>query len=167
MAWTSCSSYASVGRFFKEFREAPHRSEQAKSFVDRLCEHILRWFAIAAVDNLKTDWTSCIAMNGGGNLVNAASFVGHLIECGVLSHDLVRRHLVKPLMAHYQADGKDGGENIRANAINNLFSAAGNTLLRGLLEPEDVQVCFAALDRHNAGKLQVRCATHSNVSRQI
>ena len=38
MAWFCFDSYASIARFFKEFREASHRSEQARSFVDELCE---------------------------------------------------------------------------------------------------------------------------------
>jgi hypothetical protein len=58
----------------------------------------------------------------------------------LLSHDLVRRHLVKPLVAHH-------GYNIhRARAIYQLFVAAGKTLFQGLLEPEDVKVCFETLD---------------------
>ena len=64
---------------------------------------------------------------------------------------------------------------VRAGAIYQLFIVAGNTLLRGLLEPEDVQVCFETLNAQisfggiaglNARKLQIRCATHSNASRR-
>ena len=156
MAWEQGESFASVGRFLKEFLDAPHRSEQARSFVVKLCEHVLRWFAIAAVeDSYTTVYT--IASGGGPGLVRAASFVGYLVEWGLLSHKLVQRHLVKPLTAHHDKS------NHRANAICQLFLAAGSTLLRGLLEPEDVQVCFDTLDAGNvaglnAAKLKVRCA---------
>ena len=42
-AWESVGSFASVARFLKEFRDAPHRSEQARTFVTQLCIHVLRW----------------------------------------------------------------------------------------------------------------------------
>ena len=173
VAWDQGGSYASVGRFLKGFHDAPHRSEQARSFVDKLCEYVLRWFAIAAADDLLSGWGNSVASNSGwGGFVRAASFVGHLIECGVLGHDLVRRHLVKPLITHHHTD-PNGAKSTRASAIYQLFAAAGNTLLHGLLEPEDVQACFEILNAHislggiaglDAGKLQVRYATNSNVS---
>ena len=172
VAWESSNS-ANVARFLKEFRDAPHRSEQARPFVDKLCEHVLRWFAIASVEELSG--YSCydphaVARCGGEGFLRAALFVGHFIEQGLVCHELVRRHLVRPLIAHKQNDINV----FRAGAIYQLFVAAGNTLLRGLLGPEDVQVCFETLNAQmsHLGKivtldtvrLQVRCATHSNFS---
>ena len=166
-AWDSCSSSANVARFFKEFRNTPHRSERARSLVDKLCEHILRWFAIAAAEDFHIGNFGTIAVdNGGRGLMHAASIVGHLIECGMLGHDLVRRHLIKPLIAHHV-------DIFRASAIYHLFLAAGNTLLCGLLEPEDVKICFEALNAqavplankfslYTAGKLPVRRIIHSH-----
>ena len=173
MAWDSFN-YASVARFLKEFRDAPHRSEQARSFVDKLCEHVIRWFAIASVEDpieYNVYRTDKVAIHGGDGFVCAASFVGHLIESGMLDHELVRRHLVKPLTAHHH--GGQGDNNFfRVRAIYQLFIAAGNTLLRGLLEPEDVEGCFKTLNiwMDSIGKqlgapitekLKVRCVTHS------
>ena len=140
VAWDQCSSYTSAVRFLKEFRDAPHRSEQARSFVDKLWEHVLRWFAIAAAEDLSffSD-NSDITSGGGKGFIRAASFVGYLIECGVLGRDLVQRHLVKPLIAHRDVNV------FRAGAIYQLFYVAGNLLLRGFIEPEDVKVCFETL----------------------
>ena len=144
VAWEDGGSYASVGRFLKEFRDAPHSSEQARSFVTQLCPRVLRWFAIASVENLSTGrYNSTIASGGGNGFIRAASFIGHLIGCGLLSHELVRQHLIKPLIDH--RDGA-GGESVRANAIYQLFIAAGSTLFQGLLEPEDIQLSFEKLD---------------------
>jgi len=140
VAWDQGGSYASVGRFFKEFYDAPHRSEQARSFVDELCEYVLRWFAIAAAEDSYTGTITSVASGGGSGFARAASFVGYLVEWGLLSHELARQHLIKPLIAH------DDNNHNRANATHQLFHTAGNTLLRGLLEPEDVQACFKALD---------------------
>jgi hypothetical protein len=67
VAWDYSGSYADVGRFLKEFRDAPHRSEQARSFVDQLCSHVLRWFAIASVEDLRADSDARVrGFNGGG-----------------------------------------------------------------------------------------------------
>ena len=174
VAWDGCDSYASAGRFLKEFRDAPRRSEEARSFVDKLCEHTLRWFAIASVEDLEAS-DRCdvradkVAIRGGESFVYAASFVGHLIEWGLLSHELVRRHLVKPLITHHYVN-QDSVNVFRAGAIYRLFVAAGTTLLQGLLEPEDVQVCFETLNAQislggitglSEGKLQVRRAVRS------
>ena len=166
MAWDQDGSYASVGRFLKEFYNAPRRSEQARSFVDKLCEYVLRWFAIAAVEDLWMGYTSSspsVANGGGEGFVRAASFVGHVIECDVLNQDLVRQYLIKSLTAHQYTKHRGSHEIVRAIAISRLFIAAGNTLLRGLLEPEDVEVCFNTLNACvgafvglEAGKLQVR-----------
>jgi len=159
VAWDQGGSYVSVGRFLKEFYDAPHRFERARSFVNRLCEHVLRWFATAAAEDSLSGNIHSIASGGGSGFMRAASFVGYLIERGLLSHDLVRQHLVKPLISHHDDN------NYRINAIYQLFLAAGGTLLRGLLESEDVQVCLEILTTHMAflgriggadqGKLQV------------
>ena len=54
-------------------------------------------------------------------------------------------------------------------AIYQLLVTAGNTLLQGLLGPEDVQACFETLGSgagFDAEKLQVRsCATRSSALR--
>ena len=171
VAWEALN-YTSATRFLKEFRDAPHRSEQARPFVDKLCEYILRWFAIASVENLSTYRSynpNAVARGGGEGFIHAASFIGHLIEWGLLSHHLVQRHLIKPLIAHNQSNINDFG----VGAIYQLFAVAGNTLLRGLLEPEDVQTCLNALNLQilariiagfDAAKIKVRCASHSNSS---
>ena len=146
LAWCECSR-SDVSRFLKEFRDAPHRSEQARSFVDGLCDHVLLWFAVASAENLPANTVSGeVQMSGGIGFICAASFVGHLIECELLAHDLVRRRLIKPLIAHHYANERDTAGSANANAIYQLFVIAGNTLLQGLLEPEDVQVCFGTLD---------------------
>ena len=168
MAWDQGGSYVDVGRFLKEFRDAPHRSEQARSFVDKLCEHVLRWFAIASVQSLpmdlgRTAGPLSVAIHGGRGFIRAASFVGRLIEQDLLSHELVRRHLVKPLITHHYTSSNSIREAIRVEAIYQLFVSAGNILLCGFLEPEDMQISFDTLDAHagantvlDAGKLQVR-----------
>lgn len=173
MAWDVGIPFANVARFLKEFSDAPHRSERARSFVGGLCEYVLRWFAIASVGDLPTspsNYSSSVASGGGSGFVGAASFVGHLIEWGLLSHELVRLHLVKPLIAHHYSDDVDDGRYIRNMAIYQPFIAAGNTLLQGLLEPEDVQACFKTLDAKislqgvvgpDAARVNVRrCSTH-------
>ena len=177
-AWDSFN-YASVAWFLKEFRDAPHRSEQARSFVDKLCEHVIRWFAIASVEDpiaYNVYRIDKVAINGGEGFVCAASFVGHLIENGILGHELVRRHLVKPLTAHHHG-GRVDDNVFRGSAIYQLFIAAGNTLLRGLLEPEDVKACFETLNAQITplwnqfslsigGKLQVWRVIYSSSSLQ-
>ena len=147
VAWEGGNSRsARVGRFLKEFYDAPHRSEKARSFVSLLCLYILRWFAIASSENLHLSSQGLVSIHGAG-FVKAASFVGHLIESGLLGHELVQRHLIKPLTNHQDHD-KDinAAGAVRARAIYELFLAAGNTLLRGILEPDDVQACFDILD---------------------
>ena len=171
VAWEDGGSYASLGRFLKEFHDAPHRSGQARSFVTELCSHVLRWFAIASVENLSTGrYNSTIASGGGNGFIRAASFIGHLIGCGLLSHELVRQHLIKPLIDH--RDGA-GGESVRTNAIYQLFIAAGNTLFQGLFEAEDIRVCFEMLDaqstagkiaEYDAARAEVWCIVHNKAS---
>ena len=171
VAWnTNSRSFESVGKFLKEFYDAPHRSDQARTFVTRMCSHVLRWFAIASVEGVwNTNWGDGWLTSGGGpGFIRAASFVGYLIEWGLLSHELVQRHLTKPLTNYYGNDcrGQEYSGAIRAAAVYELFTAAGNTLLQGLLEPDDVQACFSLLDTCNrqtrqfdAAKIQVQNAT--------
>jgi len=159
VAWDQGGSHPSVARFLKEFHGAPHRSGQARFFVDKLCEHVLRWFAIASVEDMSWN-SSFVARSGGSGFVRVASFVGQLIDRDMLPHDLVQRHLVKPLIAHHHTD-TDCTKSIRSNAIYQLFITAGSTLLCGPLEPGDVQACFDMLNACipfglTGGKLQVR-----------
>ena len=162
VAWENLSSHSDISRFLKEFRDAPHRSEPMRSFVDQLCLYVLRWFAIAAVD---APYYGLVGSGGWDGFACAASFVGHLIERGLFSHDLVQRHLIKPLVAHH------GYDFTRARAIYQLFIITGKSLLEGLLEPGDVQVCFETLDTEtsrtgivgfDAARLNVRCDSRLN-----
>ena len=173
VAWTSGGPYSNVGRFFKEFRDAPHRSEQARSFVTQLCSHVLRWFAIASVESdlSMTPYNGGPISSGGGNgFVRAASFVGHLIEYGLLRQDLVRRHLIKPLINHFEEDPRYVRDLVWASAIYQLFIIAGNALVQGLLEPEDVRLSFETLDAqirivnivgYNAARIKVWWTAHA------
>jgi hypothetical protein len=122
-----------------------------KSFIDELCLHILWWFVIAATEGLPASQDNSTVTSGGREgFACAALFVGHLIECGLLSHNLVRRHLIKPLIAHH------GYNYYRANTIYQLFVVAGKTLLQGLLEPGDVRACFEILDTLTVSQISHR-----------
>jgi len=180
VAWSYRLTNSHISRFLKEFRDAPHRSEQARSFVDGLCLYVIRWFAVASAEEIWEDWSRGLVSNGGvPGFLRAAGFVGHLIECGLLSRELVQRHIIKPLTNHYYNQDNFGKQAIKANAIYMLFVAAGNTLLQGLLEPEDVQVCFEKLqtwvtlgyikrlDIFNAAMLSVRSDSHLDVSHLV
>lgn len=176
--WNGCSS--TVARFLKEFRDAPHSSQQARSFVDKLCSHILRWFAAGSAENLTTSSidqhrTYEVAVGGGNGFLRLASFVGSLVGQGLFGHELVRRHLVKPLIAHHYTDRDDAERSVRAIAIYYLLAAAGNTLVQGLLDPSDVQACFKALDTKisleglsscgpDATRINVRCSLCPNLT---
>ena len=148
VAWDDGGPFSSIGRFLKEFNDAPHRSEQARSFVTQLPPYVLQWFAIASVEDLWTNSSSSlISKNGGPGFIRAASFIGSLIGWDLLNHELVRQHLTKPLTNHYDNhDHPCSAEATRANAIYQLFTAAGDNLLQGLIEAEDVQVCFNILN---------------------
>ena len=151
VAWDNGGSFSVVGRFLKEFNDAPHRSEQAKSFVIQLPPYVLQWFAIASAEDLWLPSSDgLIPRNGGPGFVCAASFIGSLIEWDLLNHELVRQHLPKPLTNHHNNyDNSCSAEAVRANAIYQLFTAAGNSLLQGLIDAEDVQLCFNILNlRH-------------------
>ena len=176
LAWTSSRCPASFARFLKEFRDSPQRSTQARSFVDELCTRVFWWFAAASAEDLVMNYSGTVASDGGYGFMEAASSVGHLIERGLLDHELVRLHLVKPLTTHHYPQPEGPEATLKANAICRLFFAAGSTLAQGLLEPEDVQVCFKLLEIHltrhgktgglSLAKLEVRCATHPDASYQ-
>lgn len=172
VAWDSPRpSHSDISRFLKEFREAPHRSEQARSFVDGLCIYLLRWFAVASAEDLWVNWSKGLALEcGGPGFISASSFMGHLIERGLLGGELVRRHIFKPLANHYYNPGNLSKQSIRANAIYELFTA-GNTLLQGFLEPEEVRDCFEKLEIRvtlgNIGGLDPLAAARLNVRRDF
>jgi len=150
MPWTGLTSPASVGRFLKEFRDSPRRSAQARSFVDDLSTRVFLWFAAASAEDLGMNGSyhslTDAARNGGHGFIEVASFVGHLIDCGLLDHELVRLHLIKPLTTHIYSKPGKAEETVRIYAICRLFFAAGSTLVQGLLEPEDLQACFKILE---------------------
>ena len=113
------------------------------------------------------DW---VVSRGGYGFIEAASFIGHLIDCGLLDHELMRLYLIKPLTTHHYSQPGLPQEAVRVSAICRLFVAAGNTLVQGLLEPGDILVCFKILEiqlsRHgmtarlSSTKLEVQCATY-------
>ena len=143
VAWDDGGSFANVGRFLREFRDAPHRSEQARSFISQLCPYVLRWFAIASVEDLWTSTSSLVSRGGAPGFIRAASFVGHTTKCGLLTPELFRRYLIKPLINHHNIyENHHCPEAVRANALYQLFSTAGSALLQGLLDLEDVETCF-------------------------
>lgn len=146
MRWDGGDSYTNVGRFLKEFRDTPHRSEQARSFVDKLCEDTLQTFAIKSAGNVSMGQDSSLGPGGAKGFIGRASLIGYFIERGLLSHEFVRRHLVKPLIAHHYTDCDGDQKSVRAMVIYQLFVAARDILLQGLLEPEDIQACFETLD---------------------
>ena len=187
LAWTSHPSPASFARFLKELRDSPRRSAQARSFIDEFCTRVFRSFSAASAEDLEIDWQEGTVANGGGyGFVNAASFIGHLIDCDLLDRELVRLHLIKSLTTHRYPRAETPAETVRVGAIRRLFIIAGDTLVQGLLEPEDVRVCFGILgtrssrpggigglstagmmmeyaihhDALSAARLEVQCATH-------
>jgi hypothetical protein len=107
VAWAPCSSRSDISRFLKEFHDAPHRSERARSFVERVVpprSSVVRDSCSRGPPRIAPGSPLCRRMVDWKASVRAASFVGHLIECGLLSHDLVRRHLIKPLITHHGYD---------------------------------------------------------------
>ena len=159
-----------VLQFLKEFRNAPHRSEHARPFVDELCHHILRWFAITATECDHNSEYSVAGRERDG-FICAASFVGQLIETGLLSHDLVRRHLIKPLITYNDYNGDGDYDIYRPCVIYLLFFVAGNTLLQGLIEPDDVQLSFKILKEQPSPyvselKVKVQCTLRIVAPRQ-
>ena len=147
VAWEDRGSHPDISRFLKEFRDAPRRSEQARSFVDGLCLYILRWFPVATAEDLWENWShGLVSKRGGRGFIRAASLVGHLIKCGLLGGEPVRQHIFKPLMNRYYNHDNFRKQAVRADAIYQLFTAAGYILLQGLLEPEEVQDCFEKLE---------------------
>ena len=179
LPWTGSRSPASFTRFLKEFRNSPRRSAQARSFVDELCTRVFWWFAAASAEDLgmnNNEYINAIARYGGSGFIEAASFVGHLIECGLLDRELVRLHLIKPLTTHHYPSPETPSETVRDNAIRRLFVVAGSTLVQGLLEPEDIRVCFEILETQlsrpggmeglSTAKLEVWCATQPDAACQ-
>ena len=174
VAWERTSgSYSSVGRFLKEFHDAPHRSEPAKSFVSQLCHYVLRWFAIASTKDLYC-FSGGLVSDDRHCFTSVASFVGYLIKWELFSHELVRRHLTKCLTNHHDHDSDRGPRTsgaIRARAVYSLLTAGSDPLLRGLLEPDDVRDCFSILDAwcpwdigFNAAEVKVECTTRAGAS---
>ena len=49
---------------------------------------------------------------GRDGFMEAVSFVGHLVWCGLVGHELVRLYLIKSLMSHGRPE-----ETVRVNAI--------------------------------------------------
>lgn len=175
VAWEDGGCYANVAQFFKEFRDASHRSEPARSFVTKLCAHIIRWFAIAAVESLPPGWSngSSIASGGGNGFIRAASFVGHLIKYDLLNQEIVRQYLMKPLTNHYDGRNKPRWEFVRASAVYQLFIAAGDTLFEGLFEADDIRLGFEMLgtqsgtiEGYDTSRVKVWCPTRTKSPRR-
>jgi len=175
LAWTTSRCPASSARFLKEFRDSSRRSTQAKSFVDEFCIRVFLWFAAASAEDLGMNGHSGRVASGGGyGFIEAASFIGYLIRGGLLNHEIVRLHLIKPLTAHCYPRPETSAETVRANAICQLFAVAGSTLVQGHLEADDVRVCFEILRTQlskpggikglSATKLEVQCGTHPKTS---
>jgi hypothetical protein len=173
IAWTGDRSPASFARLLKELRDSPRRSAQARSFVDDFCTRVFRWFVVASTESLDMSkgYNGNVTRGGGYGFVGVVSFIGHLVERCLLDRDLVRLHLIKPLTAHYYLNPGTSAETVRVNAICQLFVVAGSTLVQGVLEPEDVRVCFEMLGTQSsrsggikglpAAKLEVQRAIHS------
>ena len=176
LVWNGLKSPISFSRFLREFRDSPRRSAQARSFVDDTCTRVFQWFVAASAEDLGEDSNDGIAAIGGGNgFMKVALYVGQLIKHDLLSHELVRLHLIKPLTTHHYPSPNGTAEAVRANVICRLFYIAGDTLLRGLLEPEDSRVCLEILGAQLSGPgaritgfsnadLEVQCATHPSAS---
>ena len=174
IVWAYNKSPESIARFLKEFRGSPRQSAHARSFVDELCTRAFWWFTAASAEDLDMSWRDKgVAKRGGSGFVDAAAFVGRLIECDLLNHNLVRQHLIKPLITHYYPNPGMPQEIVRTNAIFQLLFAAGNTLVEGLLEPDDARICFEILEtqlskpdviaRLSTTKLEVRCTIYPDV----
>ena len=66
----------------------------------------------------------------------------------------MRKYLIKPLINHYDEGAKSYWDPVWANAIYQLFIAAGSTLFQGLLEAEDVRLSFETLEpQSTVGKI--------------
>ena len=175
LVWNGQSSAKGLAWFLKEFRDSPRRSPQARPFVENFCTRIFQWFVVASAEDLGEDWKDgLVAISGGYRFMEVASYVGHLVERGLLSPELVRLHLIKPLITHHYPSSNGPAETVRTNAICRLFYIAGDTLLRGLLEPEDVRVCFEIVETQlskpggiagfTSANLEVQCPTHPDAS---
>ena len=70
VVWEDRGSKSEIGRFFKELYHAAHRPEQMRSFVDELCLYLLRWFAVASMEDLWKNWsTSPVSKYGGPGFI--------------------------------------------------------------------------------------------------
>ncbi|KAF9646648.1 hypothetical protein BDM02DRAFT_3188622 [Thelephora ganbajun] len=79
----------------------------------------------ALTEDLQVNWDEdFVSKSGAPGFLRGVSFVGHLIGRGLLSHELVRHHLFKPLTVHYYNKDNHVKQSIRANAIYRLFTAA-------------------------------------------
>lgn len=150
VAWQRVDLNTGIPRFLKEFRDGPNRSEQVRSIVDELCLYLLRLFAGAAADSLRLDdydYGGCTPSGGGNGFVRAAFFLGCLIKHGLLRRELVRWHVIKPLIL-YNKYNLNLHPSVRAGAVYQLFTAAGDAILQGFIEAGDVHACFEILDSH-------------------
>ena len=105
VVWNTNSwSFVGIGKFLKEFYDAPHYSEQARTFVAQMYFHVLRWFVIVSVEDVSHNNLGSGWLTSGERLgfICAASFVRYLIKWELLSHEPVQRHLIKPLTNHYE-----------------------------------------------------------------
>ena len=177
LVWNNQSYAAGLARFLKEFRDSPRRSTQAKPFVENVCTRIFQWFVVASAEDLGEDWKDgLVAIGGGYRFMEVTSYIGHLVEHGLFSPELVRLHLIRSLTMHHYSSPNRPAETVRANAICRLFCIAGDVLLRGLLEPEDIRVCFEIVKTQllkrdkivgfSDANLEVQCPTHPDASHQ-
>ena len=164
LVWTGSGhgSRSNFIRFLKEFRDLPRRRHMP-AFVDVVCTLIFPWFAAAPAEDLSMSWSSGrTAKNGGMGFIEGATVVGRLVECRLLNHELGRLHLINRLTHHYPHP-RGPARTVRAAATYRLFAVAGNTLLRGLLELEDVQACFEMLETQLSSSVQADGLSTANL----
>lgn len=158
-----------TGKVLKELC-APNRSEKAKSFVHCLYIRMLHRFAAASLEmEVKAkngEWR--LSKGGIPGFEAAASPVGHLIALGLMSPDLVWRHLTWPLFGlcplYYE-----GIPYHRAVVIKKLFHIAGKTLVKGL-KVKEIQDCLCILNDHKdmlnedlqGANVEVQWSVHDN-----
>ena len=88
VAWESRGSHLDISRSLREYRDAPHRSGQTRPVVDELCLRVLRWFTVASAEDLWKSWqTNPVSKRGRPGFVYASSFLGRLIECGLVGRE--------------------------------------------------------------------------------
>jgi hypothetical protein len=87
---------------------------------------------------------------------------------GLTQSSALQHHLTKPLTSHLDGDVHEESPGAtRAKAVYKLLTAAGDTVLQGLLGLDDVQDCFNMLDARphekmgfDSAKVKVRCNTN-------